>query len=136
MRTMPPNQSGWGDVLKMIREGTPKVAADVVRQLEGMHRRTQAGGPLSLLRPWEVWRGPPNAAEVDGAVLSLRSESTRPELLESGCRLVVVAIGTGGRWSDEAVNFIWQLATAKARESPPVLCPSRLLTALKTRFQV
>ena len=31
---------------------------------------------------------------------------------------MVVAIETGGRWSDEAVDFIWQLATAKARESP------------------
>ena len=64
----------------------------------------------------------PNAAEVDGAVLSqarLDKERKYPELLESGrCRLVVVAIETGGRWSDEAVDFIWQLATAKARESP------------------
>ena len=64
----------------------------------------------------------PNAAEVDGAILSqarLDKEQKYPELLESGrCRLVVVAIQTGGRWSDEAVDFIWQLAAAKARESP------------------
>ena len=34
------------------------------------------------------------------------------------CRLVVVAIETGGRWSEEAVEFTTQLAFAKAREVP------------------
>ena len=34
-----------------------------------------------------------------------------------GARLVVVALETGGRWSNEAVDIIWQLAQAKARES-------------------
>ena len=31
---------------------------------------------------------------------------------------MVVALETGGRWSSEAVDFIWQLAQAKAREVP------------------
>ena len=49
-------------------------------------------------------------------------ETTYPELVESGrCRLVVVAIETGGRWSDEAVHLFRMLAFAKARESPPAL---------------
>ena len=34
------------------------------------------------------------------------------------CRLVVVALG---RWSEEAVTFITDLAAARAREAPPVL---------------
>ena len=33
------------------------------------------------------------------------------------CRLVVVAIESGGRWSHEAFDFIWQFAGAKAVEA-------------------
>ena len=32
-----------------------------------------------------------------------------------------MAIETGGRWSEEAVQFIWQLAQAKAQEAPRFL---------------
>ena len=64
----------------------------------------------------------PHTAEVDG-VLLLRArqdkERTYPELIGTGrCMLVVVAIETGGRWSD---GFIRQLAFAKAREVPKYL---------------
>ena len=67
----------------------------------------------------------PHTAEVDGVVL-LRArqdkERTYPELIGTGrCMLVVVAIETGGRWSDESVGFIRQLAFAKAREVPKYL---------------
>ena len=62
----------------------------------------------------------PGAADVDGAVLTQArrdKETTYPEHTTSGrCRLVVVAIETGGRWSNEAADFIKQLAFAKARE--------------------
>ena len=34
---------------------------------------------------------------------------------------MVVAIETGGRWSEEAVQFVWQLAQAKAQEAPRFL---------------
>ena len=34
------------------------------------------------------------------------------------CRLVVVALSTGGRWSSEALDFIHTLAWAKARSAP------------------
>ena len=34
------------------------------------------------------------------------------------CRLVVVAIEKGGRWSEEAVDLLWQLSCAKARDVP------------------
>ena len=64
----------------------------------------------------------PHAADVDVAVLVRArhdKETTHPELINSGrCRLVVVAIETGGRWSDEAVEFIRLLACAKAQEVP------------------
>ena len=33
----------------------------------------------------------------------------------------MVAIETGGRWSDEAAELLWQLALAKAREAPALL---------------
>ena len=39
------------------------------------------------------------------------------ELFNGRCRLVVVALETGGRWSNEAVDFIWQLTQAKARSA-------------------
>ena len=46
-------------------------------------------------------------------------ETTYPELINSRrCRLIVVAIETGGRWSEEAVEFISLLACAKAQEVP------------------
>ena len=63
----------------------------------------------------------PRAAEEDGAILlqaRVDKENKYPELLNGRCRLVVVAVETGGRWSSEAVDFIWQLAQAKAREVP------------------
>ena len=69
----------------------------------------------------------PQAADVDGAIL-VQARADRetafayPELVESGqCRLVVVAIETGGRWSDEAVDIFRQRAFAKARESLPAM---------------
>ena len=61
----------------------------------------------------------PHAAEVDGVVLERArhvKEATHPELAASErCRLVVLAIETGGRWSEDAVHMIRQLAIARAR---------------------
>ena len=39
----------------------------------------------------------------------------------------MVAIETGGRWSDEAADFLWQLAWAKAREAPALVFHSTAL---------
>ena len=36
----------------------------------------------------------------------------------------MVATETGGRWSDEAADFLWLLALAKAREVPALLTHS------------
>ena len=56
----------------------------------------------------------PHAAEVDGAVLGRAphvKEATNPELAASERgRLVVLAIETGGRWSEEAVRMVRLLA--------------------------
>ena len=47
---------------------------------------------------------------------------TYPELLHNRrCRLVVLGIEVGGRWSNEASSFIRMLAKARARSSPPSL---------------
>ena len=50
------------------------------------------------------------------------NERTYPELLHNRrCRLVVLGIEVGGRWSNEASSFIRMLAKARARSSPPSL---------------
>ena len=46
-------------------------------------------------------------------------ERTYPELLAARrCRLLVLGLEVGGRWSPEAVDFLRRLARAKARSSP------------------
>ena len=49
-------------------------------------------------------------------------ERAYPELRHNRrCRLVVLGIEVGGRWSNEASSFIRMLAKARARSSPPSL---------------
>ena len=65
-------------------------------------------------------------ADVDGAALDearRRKERTYPELCErhSRARLVVLAAEVGGRWLDEAADFLKQLAKAITRGVPFVL---------------
>ena len=61
----------------------------------------------------------PGAAANDGTQLRVartRKEQKYHELLASRrCRLVVLALGVGGRWGNEAVRFVRLLAKAKAR---------------------
>ena len=67
----------------------------------------------------------PDAHRTDGIALQAaraRKEATYPELLGGGrCRLVVLALEVGGRWSDEAAEFVWNLAVARARSAPDAL---------------
>ena len=67
----------------------------------------------------------PSAATIDGAVLvKARADKERKyaELVNGDrCRLVVIGVETGGRWSDEVVTFLDHLASARAREAPPIL---------------
>ena len=70
------------------------------------------------------------AASTNGAVLTRAREDKErkcAELLESErCRLVVVALEMGGRWSTEATEFMDSLA-ARAREAPRILWRSAFL---------
>ena len=43
------------------------------------------------------------------------------------CRLVVVALETGGRWGTEALEFVADMASSRARDAPPVLRRSAFL---------
>ena len=65
------------------------------------------------------------AGQYAGAALQdarKSKERTYPELLRSRrCRLVVLAIETGGRWSPEATTFLRLLAQTKARAVPNIL---------------
>jgi len=67
----------------------------------------------------------PGAATTDGTQLRAaraRKERKYHELLASRrCRLVVLALEVGGRWSEEAVRFVRLLAKAKARTVPPLM---------------
>ena len=50
---------------------------------------------------------------------------TYPELaVARRCKLVVLALEVGGRFGPEAVDFLRQLARARARESPARLRPA------------
>ena len=61
-------------------------------------------------------------------------ERTYPELLATRrCKLVVLAIEVGGRWSHEAATFIRLLAKSQARQAPALLQPA-LRTALVSRW--
>ena len=66
------------------------------------HQRSTAGAALRIARK--------------------AKERTYPELLRSErCRLVVLGIELGGRWSTEAAQFIRLLARSRARAAPPLL---------------
>ena len=61
-------------------------------------------------------------ARVDGIVCTnarADKEQKYSELLAGDrCRLIVVALETGGRWSPEALEFVEGLARARALEAP------------------
>ena len=72
-----------------------------------------------------------NAARVDGAGFTQArrdKELKCHELVECArCLLVVVAIETGGRWSQEAVTFLDSLASACSCEALPLMQRSSFL---------
>ena len=64
----------------------------------------------------------------------LTKERTYPELVGSGrCRLVVLAMEVGGRWSAEAAQFLRLLAQTKAQSTPQHLRQATV-TALISRW--
>ena len=62
---------------------------------------------------------------VNGAALTQArrdKEAKYAELVRNErCRLVVVALETGGRWGTEALEFVADMASSRARDAPPVL---------------
>ena len=71
----------------------------------------------------------PNTHAFDGLAARRarrRKENTYPELLRQNgrVRLVVLALETGGRWSQESIDFITKLAQARARSAPLAMCSS------------
>ena len=77
----------------------------------------------------------PKADWLDGAALQAAvrdKETTYPELLVSGrCSLLVAGHEVGGRWSEEAYDFLLQLAKAKAATAPRVLRASATVAWLR-----
>ena len=67
----------------------------------------------------------PRTANEDGAqprVARARKEAAYPELSGARrCRLVVLGLEVGGRWSQEALAFVRLLADCKARSAPELL---------------
>ena len=67
----------------------------------------------------------PRADEADGRRLATarrKKEDKYAELLRScRCRLVLLGMEVGGRWSEEALRFIRLLAKAKSRAYPQLL---------------
>ena len=112
--------------------GPERSLARVCREAESTVRTNTLLRDMNLCVPitlrsalWGCGGARKNASHTDGAVLAAaRRENERKyhELLVSErCRLVVVAMETGGRWSKEATDFISSLAEAKAWEAAPIL---------------
>ena len=112
----------------LLRDMNVRVASSDARRIEVLAQDlpcfggSQLAVDVTLRSPLtRSGEAQPGAAEEDGAILlqaRVDKENKYPELLNGRCRLVVVALETGGRWSNEAVDFSWQLAQAKAREVP------------------
>ena len=116
----------------MLRDMNINVSADDHRSIEvlasglPLHHGAQIAVDITLrcaLR--SCGNAHVHAAVMNGAVLArAREEKERKyvELLDADrCRLVVIAMETGGRWSNEALAFVDSLASARAREAPAVL---------------
>ena len=66
----------------------------------------------------------PRAPRHDGAALDRarrRKERTYPEVGHNGTRLVVLGCEVGGRWNDEALDFVRRLGRLRAAQAPPLL---------------
>ena len=58
-------------------------------------------------------------------------ERTYPELVRGDrCRLVVLAMEVGGRWSEEAADFLRRLAQARSRAVPQALRPAAIQASI------
>ena len=68
----------------------------------------------------------PKACTVPGGAIE-RGEKRKPQQYREAwqargrVRLLTLACETGGRWSDQCVDFVRMLAAHKAKEAPPIL---------------
>ena len=79
------------------------------------------GAQLAVPLPRAGVRGRIHPIRTVAILTVARNDKERKyhELLASDrCHLIVLAMETGGRWSGESVEFITNLANAKAREAP------------------
>ena len=62
------------------------------------------------------------AATVNGAALTQARRDKEAKYAELArnerCRLVVIALETGGRWGTEALEFVADMASSRARDAP------------------
>ena len=112
-----------------LRDMNVNVCADDARQIEVLAQDLPCYGGVQLavevtLRSVLTCEGEAHAhaADMDGAMLvkaRTDKETAYPELATSGrCKLIVMAIETGGRWSEESVDVLRELSHAKAQEAP------------------
>ena len=95
-----------------LRDMNVSVPTSDLRRIRVLPQALLCFGGAQLVVDVTLWRG---SAQGSG-----RQGNQVPRTPQR-CRLVVVALGTGGRWSSEAVDFIWQVAQAKARSHPSFL---------------
>ena len=125
----------WNALLKNLNIGVPaddNRCIEVVAQGLPCHGGAQLAVDCTLrCALTAAGAAQPRAAREDGAVLEKArwdKEAKYPELLRTRrCRLVVMAFETGGRWSNESADMVWQLAQARAREVPQYLRRSAAL---------
>ena len=121
-----------------LRDMNVHVAATDEREVEvvaaglPIHHGAQLAADITLRSATSSCGAPrPNAAVVNGAVLTQARRDKEVKYSElvpaERCRLVVIALETGGRWSTEALNFVEDMANSRAREAPPRLRRSAFL---------
>ena len=124
----PPTCVGRG----LLRDLNVQVALQDARRIEVIANGLPAWGGVqlavdtTLVSPLDsVGQPRRHQRRTQGAALRTArraKERTYPELLNSPrCRLVVLALEVGGRWSEEAAQFLRLLARCRAREVPPAL---------------
>ena len=66
-----------------------------------------------------------------------RKERAYPELVHTGrCRLIVLGVEVGGRFSNEAANFVRSLAHARARSAPVHLKQATIAASVSRRSAI
>ena len=111
-----------------VRDVNVEVGVDDARQIEVLAQDLLCYGGVQMavditLRSVLTCQGEAHAhAADDGAMLTKAradKEARYPELATSGrCKLIVMAMETGGRWSEESVAVLRELSHVKAQEAP------------------